>query len=471
MAYVRRRGNQLAIVHGAREPGTGKVQQQILFTIYSKAEALEILGRGKEEKRVHFEGLFRRKFPALTVNWKAIRRAIEEGLDTLPDQYEYRSERLRGRFREDLCAFTRQLILADPQDLLSAAQLIQEQRHELEYVADAIQWRLKLREQKESQWNSDNPFFWRFSLQGGDVPTDTEEHAAGYFERGEYDRARAIFALLIDCFPGYAEGHNYLGLIALEQRRLEEAIGHFGKTAELGRKLFPARIGKKRYWSDHVTRTYMRGLRNLTLTLNEVGRFEEALSLCDRLESECGDQLYADSYRASVFLNTGKWRQAAECARRTGSGSDLSASEGFIEAFALFERGSYEELLPLLLLAALRNPRAARMLAGLRSTVPKTRDEASDHNAGVALCRSLHTYLAHQRAPARRFFRGFMRDPRVAKLLDESIDVVRRSHQEPTGQRAAFDRMRLLRSPAFAKAEALKLHDLLPSHGPRPFAS
>ena len=41
MAYVRRRGNQLAIVQGEREPGTGKVQQRILFTLYSKAEVLE----------------------------------------------------------------------------------------------------------------------------------------------------------------------------------------------------------------------------------------------------------------------------------------------------------------------------------------------------------------------------------------------------------------------------------------------
>jgi hypothetical protein len=35
MAYVRRRGNQLAIVQGEREPGTGKVQQRILFTLYN----------------------------------------------------------------------------------------------------------------------------------------------------------------------------------------------------------------------------------------------------------------------------------------------------------------------------------------------------------------------------------------------------------------------------------------------------
>ncbi len=71
---------------------------------------------------------------------------------------------------------------------------------------------------------------------------DAEEHAAGFYERGE-----AVFRLLADCFDGYAEGYNYLGLIALQRDKLEEAIGHFQKTIELGRKLFPKRIGKKRY--------------------------------------------------------------------------------------------------------------------------------------------------------------------------------------------------------------------------------
>ena len=64
MAYLRRRGNQLAIVHGEREPGTGKVQQQILFTLYSKAEAREALGRGQEPQGAErFRRLLEREYP------------------------------------------------------------------------------------------------------------------------------------------------------------------------------------------------------------------------------------------------------------------------------------------------------------------------------------------------------------------------------------------------------------------------
>jgi tetratricopeptide (TPR) repeat protein len=415
MAYVRRRGNQLALVHGEREPGTGKVQQRILFTIYSKAEALEILGRGEKGSGWHFQGLFRHQFPDVKCNWKEIERGIEENLDALPDLYEYRSERLRGRFREDLCAFARQLMLADPQDLMSSAHLIQEHRHELEYLADLIQWRLKLREQKESQWNTDNPFYWRFALQGREVPWDTEEHAAGFYERGEYEKAEPIFRLLVDCFDGYAEGYNYLGLIAFDQRKLDEAIGHFQKTIELGRKLFPARLAKKHYWTDHSTRPYMRGLRNLALTLTEAGRFDETLTICDRLENECGDDFSAASCRAAVYLNTSKWQQAADAAHQ--SGGDLDPSAGFIESFALFELGRLEDVLPAFLRAALHHPRAARMLVGeRRAAAPKSREEAQDHNAGVSLLRSLHAYLKDQSRTSKRFFRTLVRDHRMIKL-------------------------------------------------------
>jgi tetratricopeptide (TPR) repeat protein len=380
-------------------------------------------------------------------------------MGALPERYEYRAERLRGRFREDLCAFTRQLILADPQDLISAAHLIQEHRHELEYLAGLIKWRLELREQKQNEWNSDNPFYWRFALHGRGVPPDTEEHAAAFYERGDYERAKAVFQLLFDCFDGYAEGHNYLGLIALEQRKLDEAVASFEKTIEIGREFFPAGISKKRYWSDHVTRPYMRGLRNLALTLNQASRFDEALALCDRLEQECGDEFTAAAHRADIYLNTRKWQRAAEYARR--SGGDLDPSAGFTEAFALFELGRREDALAPFLRAALHYPRTARMLAGERAKVPKSREEIEDHNTGVSLRRTLHAYLRDRPRAAKRFFRAFVRDPRVMKLLDESIIVVRRWREDRTGDRSAFDRMTLMLSRDFASVEAHKLRDLV----------
>ena len=143
-------------------------------------------------------------------------------------------------------------------------------------------------------------------------------------------------------------------------------------------------------------------------------------------------------------------------------------SNGFVEAFALFALGRIEEVLPAFLRAALRHPRAARMLVGERTFAPDSSVEAEDHNLGVSLRRSLRGYLEKQPLPAKRFFRSLIRDPRVMKLLDEAIAVVRRWREERhKGDRSAFDRMTRMHSRSFAEGEARKLHDLLPHSGAR----
>ncbi|MFC1611158.1 tetratricopeptide repeat protein [Myxococcota bacterium] len=289
-------------------------------------------------------------------------------------------------------------------------------------------------------------------MQGAGVPPEAEEQAAHYYEQGDYERARVVFKMLIECFDDYAEGYNYLGLIAYEERGLEEALAYFEKTVELGRRLFPKRIAKSRYWSDHETRPYMRGLRNSVLALNELSRFDEALTLCDRLENECGDDLTAAAFRGSIYLNTGRWQLAADAATRLHK---VWASEGFIAGFALFELGEHQDAAGMFLLAALNYPRAAKMLLGMRTRQPKSYDEARDHNAGASDLRGLHRFLKQQSRRSKKFFRDFVRHPRTDALLTEVMEVVVRWHaQHPTGEREAFDRMQLMHTPEFARNEA-----------------
>ncbi|MCP3962303.1 MAG: hypothetical protein GY719_31050 [bacterium] len=455
MAYVRQRGNQVAIVHGVRDPETRKVEQQILFTLYSKGEALEALGRREGARPERFQMLLEQQYPEIRFDWAKIRRGIEEKMGHLPDLYEYRTTRLLGRFRQDLCAFARQLILADPQELHSASQVIQEQRLELEFLAELIQWRVQLCEQEASEWNADNPFYWRFALRGSEVPPEIEEQAADLYHQGEYQRAAAVFGLLIECFDRYAEGYNYLGLIALEQELLEEAIGHFEKTVEVGRRLFPKRIAKSRYWSDHSTRPYMRGLQNLALTLNQTGSYEEALAICDRLERECDDDINAASTRASVFLNTGRWQEAAEAALHLHR---IGPAESLVAAMAFFELGETHRAVELFVHGALNHPRTARMLAGERMGRPKASEEIRDHNTGVALKRALDHYLNSSSATSRGFFQHLVRHPQVVALLEEIEALVQRwHHQRSTPKREAFERMTVMHSLEFARAEAERI--------------
>jgi tetratricopeptide (TPR) repeat protein len=178
--------------------------------------------------------------------------------------------------------------------------------------------------------------FWRILLQGNKVPPEAEEHAAEYYLRGEYDRAQAVFKLLIECFKDYAEGYNYLGLIAWEQ-----------------------------------------------------GKLDEALSLCDRLEKECRDDISAIWYRADIYMNTAFWQSAADAAIFVHK---LYPSASLIAAFAFFELGRYEDALPHFIYGTLNYPRASRMLNGQRTLATKTSQESRDHNEGVALCRALHNF-------------------------------------------------------------------------------
>ena len=118
-------------------------------------------------------------------------------------------------------------------------------------------------------------------------------------------------------------------------------------------------------------------------------------------------------------------------------------------------------MLPAFLHAALDAPRAARMLCDkampLRS--PVSFDDGTDHNTGVSLSRALHAYRARQSRKARQFFRAVVRDPRVARLLDEVI-ALRGMGTKERG-REVFDRLHELRSLRFAAIQASELADLV----------
>jgi len=386
MPFVRRRGTQLVLAHGEREPGTGKVQQRILFTLYSRPEALEAIGRGSSEGRHQFRALVEDAFPKLRFDWKAIERAIAANLDALPEAYEYRTTRLLSRFRSDLCAFAKQLIVADPNSLLSAAQTIDAHRAELGFLVELIGARLRTPTPKPAKYNEDNPWFWRTAFRGREVPGDVEELAAEHYDRHEFEKAEVIFRLLVDAFDDYAEGYNYLGLIAYQRSRLPEAIDQFRKTIEVGRRLFPKRVAKSSWWTDLSTRPYMRGLQNLALALNETAQYEDALVTCDRLEKECDDAIAANAHRAPVHLNTGRWTDAAEAALYN---RNVDPSESLVAALAQHEAGQRDEAVVSFLHGALNSPRAAKMMrAAHHSTRALPRRARPQHGRAPRSCPS-----------------------------------------------------------------------------------
>jgi hypothetical protein len=176
--------------------------------MYSKKEALEILGRGQPAAPAEFRRALETQNPGLRFDWNKIDASIAQNLDALPETYDYVGTRLRDGFRPDLRRFARRLMLTDPQWLSSSWLLIDEHRQELAFLRDLIDWRLGIEKPSPvaAEWMADNPFHWRYAMSSREVPSDAEDFARGYYEKGDLDMAEAVFVMLTETFDGYAEG-------------------------------------------------------------------------------------------------------------------------------------------------------------------------------------------------------------------------------------------------------------------------
>lgn len=448
MAYVRRKGNQIAVVHGVRSPDTRNVEQRTLFTLYSKAEALAAVG----DSSWQFRRILAEENPGVRFAWAKLDAEIRDNLDHLPDLYPYKRERVDDGFRAALRGFAKELMLADPQTLVASARLVQANRHELEYVRDLIDWRLKTCDGTHgSEFGQDNPFYWRAMAWRREVPPEAWEKLGALFQRGDYDEAEALARLLTECWPNFAEGYNYLGLVALEREELDAAAGFFDEAIKVGRSLLPKRVRKDSWWSDVDTRPYIRAIIYKSQALNRAGDHVGALLLCDRLEHECHQDVSAAVERIPVLLNAGKWEEAGQEARTVCA---IYPWANLPLAFALFEIGDREEALVCLLRGVIEHPRAARIVLGLASDDPTCMNEARDHNTGVQMLRDLDAFLADRDEDFDRFFFGVL-DAEPVKAAVGAYREARARWQEERGHdRTWFTRMKEMRTEEHARALA-----------------
>lgn len=291
-----------------------------------------------------------------------------------------------------------------------------------------------------------------------------EELWSDAYDALEDARAEAGFTLLTRAFAGYAEGHNYLGLLALRADRPTDAVAHFERTIEVARSRLPKRVGKDRWWSDHATRPYMRGLSNLALAFNHAGQPTKALAVCERLEQECHDLPSAEAHRATAFLLLGRWAKALAAARYN---NQLSPSESLLMAFAAYELEHFDEADACLLNASLNAPHAVAVVLGARVAAPSTGGEARDHNYGVTLQHTLRGYLVKRGTAARKHLAARFRSELFTRLRDELGAVERRWHEHRgTQDRTDYDRMHEMKSPEFARrALGLPPEELLAPEG------
>jgi len=454
MAYVRQHGNQIAIVSGDRDKETGKVHQRVLFTLYAKDEAMAALGLGQDDRKHFFQNLMRQAYPSCTFDWEKINSAIALKIDALPEKYEGRMVECSKDFSRSITAIARNLVLADPYLNPSAKDILKSQEHSLIALRKLIDHSLSSidfyeKHEEETEFDSKDSFHWRYLFRGSEVPPGIEEWAAEFYQKQEYTVAEDIFELLVASFENYAEGYNYLGLIALEQRQYKRAVAHFEKTVAIGRNLFPRNLPKRDYWVDHSTRPFMRGMMNLILALTSDGEYQKALTTCTRLEKECGDQPTANAYRATLYLNLGQWDKALYYASSNGD---------FVRAFALLETGSQQEALESFLLNAVESPHTARLLLDMKKPKPENISAVEDHNAGVALVSQLQGYFNLQSAAARSFLGALAKQPAFVDVLKK---VDQHTHNHFNGPRDKhtenFEEWHGMREKTYVQALAKRL--------------
>jgi tetratricopeptide (TPR) repeat protein len=444
MAYVRQRGRQVLIVHGVRDPETRAVEQRILCTLYTRDEALDALGRRDHGTAESFRILMEQRHPGLTFSWKPIRAAIARLLPVLPEAASVGES--STEFGDALAAFARELVAAVGGESPEVTAEALRHRTSLKALRELLDMAVATEALKVEHFAQPR---WSFASRVQEVPMDIEALWSEAYDALEDARAEAGFTLLTRAFAGYAEGHNYLGLLALRADRPTDAVAHFERTIEVARSRLPKRVGKDRWWSDHATRPYMRGLSNLALALNHAGQPTKALAVCDRLEKECHDLSSAEAHRASAFLLLGRWAKALAAARYNNR---LSPCESLLMAFAEYELGQVDEADACLLHAALNAPHTVAVVLGARVAAPSTGAEARDHNYGVTLQHTLRGYLVKRGAAARKHLAARFRSELFTRLRDELGAVERRWHENRgTQDRTDYDRMHVMQSPEFAR--------------------
>ena len=415
MPYIRKRGRQVALVHGHRNIETGKVEQVILFTIYSRPEAEGILAR--PQSGIDFEWLMETTYPRITFNWKKIKMDLEAKLDLLPAAYNYRAGAVERDFSSSMHEFLRQLLANDPQELDDALDLIKKYRRRLQFVQEMIEWRIETsRRAEKSEYSRDNAFCWRRRIASATIPLDVEEIVDERYRRRDYRWLKTACELLTECYDTYAEGHNYLGLMALQRNSLRAAEKHFKRCMEAGRKNLPRGLKKDDYWNLMETRPYVRGLINIGHTYNRSRQFDKVVEVARKLDKRCGMDVHSRCLLGSVYLNTGKWKQAIRSVRPLLT---MSPDESYVIAIAYLELSEIEESRDHFLHGLMNNPWFADLLLDNPIAEPAGWEEIDQYNASLNTWGVLQPYLENKTPESFGLFRAIMNDERVRDLRAE----------------------------------------------------
>ncbi len=390
---IRSEGNVLSIVASIRTEGAEA--DVPLFTFLSRDELQAAQGRGKDGSKLQkqFLELMQKKWPWVEFDWPKIFKELEKNADVLPLRAEHSHWRIERPFQSALENFARQVLLFPKELNETSKTLLMNNRDSLDFILNVLDGLLNRAEQVSEEFakknpdkpaeklsdnkKNSNPFFWQQALSTVTISQELEEQAASLYERGAFETAWQVFALLVRVFPDYTDGYNFLGLIRLEEERFDEARTFFELAVASGRKHLPRDLRKTNWDNEHDTAPYLRSLRNLALVCERSGRYEQALEVCEHLRNDCQDFDSADSYTATTYLKMEKWTEARNVATRL---IEVLPEFGVVAAIATVQEGKDNEAAEYLLEAAQETPRVVAECFGIRLPRPQTVEDREEQD-------------------------------------------------------------------------------------------
>ncbi len=201
---------------------------------------------------------------------------------------------------------------------------------------------------------------------------------------------------------------------------------------------------------------------NLATAFLRAGRYEDALGVGRRLESECGEAESVRHCRILVHLNQRDWRLALDAA---GSGHD--AVDALLASLAAVELGEEAVARAKLVEAILGAPETVAVLFGYRDkSKPDGYRAVESQNMGVELHASLTRYLSVRSGRSKRLARQLWQHPVVTDLRQEVRALEREWTAERDQDRRTLERLERIRSRSFAEETAARLEQQ-PTNGRR----
>jgi hypothetical protein len=377
MPYVRRYGRQVALVHGERERGSGRVLQRVLFTLCTQAEAAAFVTESESDPASLAHRL-EEAYPRLKFDWPELRAAVERWLPSLPEQHTYPVEDASRRLDRALADAGASLLLLDPRVSAASHEALERRRSSLRFLREWVD--LRLQQLDGPDVPDEDPFDWSLRIHGTDAPAEARAQLAALHAAQGPEEAAALASELLVSFPAFAEAHAVLGEAAERRNDVAVAAEHLHQAVALASRRGAPGAGAARWAPAAEKRDVHRWWVRLGELYLRSSQFERAVEVATRLD-DVGLAGPASWIRGCV--------EVCDPHNLAVVGHAMGSGVPFLGAIVLHRSGNQPEALRALALSAMESTRVTRILLDLRLLRARTDAERDEQGRGESMRRCL----------------------------------------------------------------------------------